>query len=83
MRFAAKEAFSKALGLGMRKGVRWKDIEVFHFPGGKPALRLHGRCREICRRENITGLHLSLTDEGGFGMAVVVLEKGMERPGVL
>ena len=53
LRFAAKEAFSKALGLGMKKGLRWRDIEVFHFPGGRPGLRLHGRSSEICKENKI------------------------------
>lgn len=78
LRFAAKEAFSKAIGLGMRKGVRWRDIEVFHFPGGRPGLRLHGRSSEICRQEGIIGFHLSLSDEVEYGIAMVVLEKGHE-----
>jgi holo-[acyl-carrier protein] synthase len=76
MRFAAKEAFSKAMGTGMKKGVRWRDIEVFHYPGGRPGLRLHGRASERCREENITGFHLSMSDEGEYGAAMVVLEKG-------
>ena len=75
LRFAAKEAFSKAIGLGMRKGLRWRDIEVFHFQGGRPGLRVHGKSQEICRQEKITGLHLSLSDEGEYAMAMVVLEK--------
>jgi holo-[acyl-carrier protein] synthase len=74
LRFAAKEAFSKALGLGMKKGIRWQDIEVFHLPGGRPALKLHGRSQEICKREGITGFHLSLSDEDDYGIAMVVLE---------
>jgi holo-[acyl-carrier protein] synthase len=78
LRFAAKEAFSKALGLGMRGGVRWRDIEVFHFPGGKPGLKLKGRSSDICRKNMITGLHVSLSDEGEYGTAVVILEKGDE-----
>jgi holo-[acyl-carrier protein] synthase len=75
MRFAAKEAFSKAVGTGMKQGIRWRDIEVFHYPGGRPGLRLHGRSSERCREENITGLHLSMSDEGEYGVAMVVLEK--------
>ena len=75
-RFAAKEAFSKALGLGMRKGLKWRDIEVFHDRNGKPGLRLHGRSSDICRKAGITGIHLSLSDENDYGVAVVVLEKG-------
>jgi len=76
LRFAAKEAFSKALGLGMRRGLKWRDIEVFHDPNGKPGLRLHGKSFDICREAGITGIHLSLSDENGYGVAVVVLEKG-------
>lgn len=75
LRFAAKEAFSKALGLGMRKGVRWKDIEIFTLPSGKPGIRVYGVCAEICNRNEITGTHLSLSDEGEYGAAMVVLEK--------
>jgi len=75
LRFAAKEAFSKAIGLGMKKGIRWRDIEIFHFPGGRPGLRLHGRSHDICREERITGFHLSLTDEREYGIAFVVLER--------
>ncbi len=78
LRFAAKEAFSKARGLGMRKGVKWMDIEVFHFPGGRPGLRLHGRSSDICHNEKITGFHLSLSDEGEYGIAMVVLEMSDE-----
>jgi holo-[acyl-carrier protein] synthase len=75
LRFAAKEAFAKAIGRGMKKGVSWRDIEVFHFPGGRPGLRLHGKSSEICEKENINGFHLSLSDEGDYGAAMVVLEK--------
>ena len=75
MRFAAKEALSKALGLGMRKGLRWRDIEVHHHPGGRPGLRLHGRASEVRTEERITGMHLSLSDDGEYGIAMVVLER--------
>ena len=75
LRFAAKEAFSKAIGLGMRKGIAWRDIEVFHFDGGKPGLRLYGRASDICREKHISGISLSLSDDGDYGVAMVVLEK--------
>jgi holo-[acyl-carrier protein] synthase len=75
LRFAAKEAFSKALGLGMKKGIAWRDIEVFHFDSGKPGLNLHGRASGICREKRISGIHLSLSDDGEYGVAMVVLEK--------
>jgi holo-[acyl-carrier protein] synthase len=75
LRFAAKEAFSKAIGLGMRKGIRWKDIEVLHLPGGKPILKLKGKSSEACREKGVTRLHLSLSDEGRYGSALVILEE--------
>ena len=78
LRFAAKEAFSKALGLGMRRGIRWRDIEVIHSPEGKPGLILKGRSSAICEEEEITGWHLSLSDDGEYGIGMVVLEKGDE-----
>lgn len=74
-RFAAKEAFVKALGIGLRRGVHLKDVEVQRGPLGKPVLTLHGRAREICGREEITGIFLSLTHDQDFSSAVVVLEK--------
>jgi holo-[acyl-carrier protein] synthase len=74
MRFAAKEAFSKAAGLGMR-GLGWQEIEVCHDEKGKPFLQLHGRARHWMDKNQVTGCHLSLSDDGGFAAAVVVLEK--------
>jgi len=75
LRFAAKEAFSKALGLGMREGIRWRDIEVFHHQSGRPDLAVAGKARMVCRKEGISRWHLSLSDENDYGIAVVVLEK--------
>jgi holo-[acyl-carrier protein] synthase len=74
MRFAAKEAFSKAIGLGMRKGIIWKDIEVSSNSFGKPELLLHGRAKEICLETGIKNSFLTLSDEDGYAIAVVVLE---------
>lgn len=74
MRFAAKEAFSKAIGLGMRQGLRWRDIEVTANTLGRPEIRLYGRAREICDQAGIKGFFLTLTDEADYAVAVVVLE---------
>lgn len=79
LRFAAKEAFSKALGLGMTTGLKWREIEVFNYPNGRPSLRLHGISSKICAKKGITSMHLSLSDEGEYGVAMVVLESGDER----
>ena len=74
-RFAAKEAFVKALGVGMRRGVYWKDVEVQRGPLGKPLLKLSGRAWEICQRDKIEGLFLSLTHDYEYSGAMVVLER--------
>jgi holo-[acyl-carrier protein] synthase len=78
LRFAAKEAFSKAMGLGMRGGIVWRDIEVVNEPGGKPGLRLSGESARRCAERHITAVHLSLTDEKEYGIAMVVLENDNE-----
>jgi holo-[acyl-carrier protein] synthase len=74
-RFAAKEAFSKALGVGLRQGgIRWREVEVLPDPRGKPEIQVTGRAAELCQEMGITGLHLSLTDEDHLAVAMVVLE---------
>lgn len=74
-RFAAKEAFVKALGIGIRRGVHWRDVEVQRGPLGKPVLKLTGRAAEIIQKEKIDGVFLSLTHDGDYSSAMVVLEK--------
>lgn len=74
MRWAAKEAFSKAAGTGMR-GMAFNEIEVVHESNGKPGLALHGRAAEWARRMGGPNAFLSLTDDGEYAAAVVVLEK--------
>ncbi len=75
MRFAAKEAFVKALGTGMRPPLRWRDIEVRNNSLGRPEIQLSEAALEHCRSRGIQSWHLSLTDDGDYGAAVVVLEK--------
>jgi holo-[acyl-carrier protein] synthase len=76
LRFAAKEAFSKALGVGLRRyGIRWQEVEVVSAPSGRPELRVSGQAAQLCREHGIRGMFVSLTDEGEFGVAVVVLER--------
>ena len=74
LRFAAKEAFVKALGLGMRKPVLWKDIEIRPNALGKPEIFLTPRALQYCSDKGVHSWHLSLTDEGEYGAAVVVIE---------
>jgi holo-[acyl-carrier protein] synthase len=74
-RFAAKEAFSKALGVGLRQGgIFWRDVEVLPGPRGKPEIQVTGRAAALCKEVGIRGMHLSLTDEDNFAVAMVVLE---------
>ncbi len=76
LRFAAKEAFSKALGVGLRRdGIRWREVEVVPNPLGKPELSVSGRAADLCAQAGITQLHLSLTDENDQALAVVILER--------
>jgi len=74
-RFAAKEAFLKATGVGWRKGLTFKDIEVLNDPLGKPELVLHGKAREFVEENGISNIQLTLTHLKETAGAVVVLEK--------
>ncbi len=74
MRFAAKEAFVKALGLGMRAPLSWLDVEVRTTEMGKPEIHLSRKVQEFCESRGIRAWHVSLTDDGEYGAAVVILE---------
>ena len=73
-RFACKEAFLKALGTGLRKHMRWRDVEVRRDPLGKPFLQLYGYLRERCADAGIRHVHLSLSHSASHAIAQVVLE---------
>ncbi len=72
-RFSAKEAFSKAIGMGMRMPMTWRACEVVKAASGQPGIRLHG---ELARWFDERGLHahLSVTDESDYAAAFVVVE---------
>lgn len=73
-RFAAKEAASKALGTGIAGGIGWTQIEVVQPGGRKPTLRLTGAALERFTAMGATTSHVSLSHDGGLGVACVVLE---------
>jgi holo-[acyl-carrier protein] synthase len=73
-RFAAKEAFLKALGIGYDQGVRWKDIEVTRNSSGRPEVQLHNTTKTLCQSHGISRIHLSMTHDGNYGLGQVVLE---------
>ena len=72
-RFAAKEAFGKALGTGLY-GIQLRDINVVNDPHGKPELVLEGKALEIFRKLGGKNVHVSLTHEEDYALAMVVLE---------
>ncbi len=73
-RFAAKEAFGKALGTGL-KGIRLTDIEVRNNHNGKPDIVLHGTALKVFRDGGGGRMHLSLTHEKEMAVAVVIIEE--------
>ena len=76
-RFAAKEACSKALGTGFRKGVFYKDIEVLNLPSGKPSIKLKGgalnQYRLITKNNIEASINVSLTDDKKLALAIVII----------
>ena len=81
-RFAAKEAGLKALGTGLRLGVRWRELEVRREPGGPPVLVLSGRSREIGLDRGGSRMLLALTHDGDYAMAQALLlgEEPIDAP---
>lgn len=73
-RFAAKEAAFKALGIGWRRGVRWREAEVSNLASGQPTLALSGRARQFADRLGVRGIALSLTHTEQFVLAQVIFE---------
>lgn len=73
-RFAAKEAFSKAMGTGIRYPVNWHNVSVDNGRSGKPMLRFSDPLAALLQSRGIAAAHLSLTDEIGMACAFVVLE---------
>lgn len=77
-RFAAKEAFAKAVGTGFKSGVFMKDIGVVNAPSGAPTLALSGgakaRLDAITPKGHGTRIHLSLTDDHPWAQAYVIIE---------
>ena len=73
-RFSAKEAFSKAIGLGMRMPMTWRACEVVKAASGKPEFRLHGALRDWFDGRDLRA-ELSVSDESRYACAFVVVER--------
>ena len=68
-RWAAKEAVSKVLGLGVR-GIGWREIEIERLPTGQPAVRLHGRAAARAEQLGMTRIALSISHESDYAVAI-------------
>jgi holo-[acyl-carrier protein] synthase len=73
-RFAAKEAFSKALGTGIHFPVNWHNVWVVNDRSGKPALEFSRPLAALLERRGVEKVHISLTDEIGMACAFVIVE---------
>ena len=73
-RFAAKEAFSKAIGLGMRLPMTWRSMQTLNAPSGKPVVVTSGKLKEYMERNRLKA-QVSLTDETDYAVAFVIVEQ--------
>jgi holo-[acyl-carrier protein] synthase len=73
-RFSAKEAFSKAVGLGLRMPMTWRLCEIANAAGGKPVIVLHGGLKEWFEGQGLAA-HVTLSDESDYAASFVLVEK--------
>lgn len=78
-RFSAKEAFSKAIGLGMRMPMTWRLCEVGKLASGKPVIVLHGVLKDWCEARGLSA-QVSVTDETDYAASFVVVEQKEKNP---
>lgn len=74
-RFAVKESFLKAVGVGLGGTIKLREIEVFNDENGKPVMRLSGGARDFLKQAGIERHHLSITHTKKYATAIVLLEK--------
>jgi holo-[acyl-carrier protein] synthase len=77
-RWAAKEAISKVLGLGVR-GIGWREIEIERLPTGQPTVRLHGNAAARAELLGIKQIAVSITHEREYAVAVAFGDRGERR----
>lgn len=75
-RFSAKEAFSKAIGLGMRMPMTWRSAQMLNAPGGKPVIVCSGALAEFMRANGLSA-QVSISDEADYAVAFVIVTKDM------
>lgn len=74
-RFAAKEAFFKAIGTGWRGGLAFNEIEVVNNELGKPEINLYGETKKLIEKDRIENIYVSLSHVKNLASAIVILEK--------
>ncbi|MES2685459.1 MAG: holo-ACP synthase [Pseudomonadota bacterium] len=77
-RFSAKEAFSKAIGLGMRMPMTWRNCEIAKAASGKPEIVLHGVLKDWFEAKGLSA-HVTVTDETDYAASFVVVEQNTKR----
>ena len=75
-RFSAKEAFSKAIGMGMRMPMSWRLCEISKVASGKPEIVLHGGLKVWFTEKGLTA-HITVTDESNYAASFCVVEKNV------
>ena len=77
-RWAAKEACSKALGIGLRMGISWKEMHIVNLQSGKPKLVIEGKAKDLLKEMTPSGhspkINVSLTDDHPWAKAIVIIE---------
>ena len=77
-RFSAKEAFSKAIGLGMTMPMTWRACEIGKLPSGKPTIVLHSKLKDWFEARKLTS-HITLTDETDYAASFCIVETFEEK----
>ena len=78
-RFSAKEAFSKAIGLGMRMPMTWRTCEIANLPSGQPVIVLHGELKTWFEAQGLRA-YVTVTDETDYAASFVVVERDHPPP---
>jgi len=78
-RFSAKEAFSKAIGLGMRMPMTWRSAQMLNAPSGKPTIVCSGALEEFMRTHRLTA-QVTISDEADYGVAFVIVTQAPPEP---
>jgi holo-[acyl-carrier protein] synthase len=73
-RFSAKEAFSKAIGLGMHLPMTWRSAQMLNAPGGKPVIVCSGALEEFMRHNKLSA-QVTISDEADYGVAFVIVTR--------